>query len=215
GASPPPLLPVDRVALASWNLDDDTGRPAQKQAVLRQQLNEQGLRLVSLERHGETVSIGVENGTYGQAAQAVGRAARVLANTQEPEVEAFDIAIVSNGVPLSSVRINRADLYELEYDPDGAWRSFARAEVSNAVPLFEGQLTEGAFPDFKYRIGPYFQASFFDPDSPLRYEIGATLGADYTLRPGLSFSGSVRMPLAGNLDTVTRVSNSVLPKVRS
>lgn len=215
GASPPPLLPVERVALASWNLDDDIVSPAQKQAVLGQQLNEQGLRLVSLERRGETVSIGVENGTYGQAAQAVGRAARVLANTQEPEVEVFDIAIVSNGVPLSSVRINRTDLYELEYDPDGAWRSFARAEVSNAVPLFEGHLTEGAFPDFQYRIGPYFQASFFDPDSPLRYEIGATLGADYTLRPGLSFSGAVRMPLAGNLDTVTRVSNSVLPKVRS
>lgn len=215
GASPPPLLPVDRVALASWNLDDETVTPTQKQEILRDQLSEQGLRLVSLERRGETVSIGVENGTYGQAAQAVGRVARVLANTQEPEVEAFDIAIVSNGVPLSSVRINRADLYELEYDPDGAWRSFARAEVSNAVPLFEGHLTEGAFPDFKYRIGPYFQASFFDPDSPLRYEIGATLGADYTLRPGLSFSGSVRMPLAGNLDTVTRVSNSVLPKVRS
>ena len=215
GASPPPLLPVDQVALASWNLDGDTGSPAQKQTVLRQQLSQQGLRLVSLEQGSEIVSVGVENATYGQAAQAVGRTARVLANTQGPEVEAFDIALVSNGVPLSSVRINRADLYELEHDPDGAWRSFARAEVSNAVPLFEGHLTQAAFPDFRYRIGPYLQTSFFDPDAPFRYEVGASLGVDYTFRPGLSFSGAIRQPLVGNLSNITRTSNSVLPKVRS
>ncbi|MEP2718498.1 YjbH domain-containing protein [Pseudophaeobacter sp.] len=215
GDSPPPLLPIDRVALASWNLEDNPQAPAQKRAVLQRELDGQGLRLVSLERRDTSVSIGVENGSYGQTAQAIGRAARVLANTEAPEVESFDISLVSNGVALSSVRIQRSDLYELEHDPDGSWRSFARAEVSNAIPLVEGQLTEGAYPDFRYRVGPYFQASFFDPDSPFRYELGVVVGADYTPRPGLSFSGTIRQPLVGNLDGATRVSNSVLPKVRS
>ena len=215
GDSPPPLLPIDRVALASWNLGDDPRSSAQAKTVLQQQLEGQGLRLVSLETRGNTVSVTVENAKYGQSAQAIGRTARVLANTQGAKVESFDISLASNGISLSRVRINRADLYELEHDPDGSWRSFARAEVSNAIPLVEGQLVDGAFPNFNYRFGPYFQASFFDPDSPFRFEVGATLGVDYTLRPGLSFSGSLRQPVAGNLGDVTRVSNSVLPKVRS
>ena len=215
GDSPPPLLPIDRVALASWNLGDGPNPSAQAKTALNQQLEGQGLRLVSLEQSGNSVSVTIENAKYGQAAQAIGRAARVLANTQGPEVQSFDISLSSNGVSLSRVRINRADLYELEHDPDGSWRSFARAEVSNAIPLVEGQLVDGAFPSFNYRFGPYFQASFFDPDSPFRFEVGATLGVDYTPRPGLSFSGSFRQPVVGNIADATRVSNSVLPKVRS
>ncbi len=215
GDSPPPLLPIDRVALASWNLRDDPKSSDHTKTVLQQKLEEQGLRLVSLETRGTSVNVTVENAKYGQSAQAIGRTARVLANTQGAKVENFDISLASNGVSLSRVRINRADLYELEHDPDGSWRSFARAEVSNAIPLVEGQLVDGAFPNFSYRFGPYFQASFFDPDSPFRFEVGATLGVDYTLRPGLTFSGSLRQPVAGNLGDATRVSNSVLPKVRS
>nr|WP_252726660.1 YjbH domain-containing protein [Tritonibacter mobilis] len=215
GASPPPLLPVDQVALASWNLPGPSGTLAQKQAVLQNQLAREGLRLVALNRQGTTLRIGVENATYGQDAQAIGRTARVLANTQDPDVAHFDIALMTNGVALSSVRINRADLYELEHDPDGAWRSFARADVSDSIPLMEGHLIAGAYPNFSYRVGPYVQTSFFDPDAPLRYEVGAGIGLDYTILPGLSLSTAIRQPLLGNLDETTRRSNSVLPHVRS
>ncbi|TNJ40981.1 YjbH domain-containing protein [Phaeobacter sp. B1627] len=219
GPSPSPLLPVDAVALASWNLPgagngavDGTKR---RQAVLGRYLEEEGLRLVYLEERGNSVVVGIENGNYGQAAQAVGRTARLLANTQPPEVERFDIALVANGVPLSVVQVNRADLYELEHDLDGAWRSFTRARVSDSLPLVEGGFVDGAYPNLSYRFGPYLQASFFDPVSPLRYEVGAGLGLDYTIAPGLSLSGAIRQPLIGNLDNATRQSNSVLPRVRS
>ena len=161
------------------------------------------------------MAVGLENTTYGQPAQAIGRAARVLANTQAAHVETFDISLVANGVPLSTVTIQREDLYDLEHDLDGAWRSFARAEVSDSVPLIRGALTDAAYPNLSYRLGPYFQASFFDPDEPLRYEVGASLGVDYTVLPGLSFSTALRQPLSGTLDDTTRSSNSVLPRVRS
>jgi len=215
GASPPPLLPVDQVALASWNLPGDSTAPARRQRVLAQQLQREGVRLVHLQQQDETLRVGIENTTYGKAAQAIGRTARVLANTQPPQVRRFEIALVANGVPLSTVTVARADLYELEHDPDGAWRSFARAEVSDSIPLLEGQVTRQAYPNFSYRLGPYFQASFFDPDAPLRFEGGAGIGLDYTVRPGLSFSTALRQPLIGNLDTTTRQSNSVIQRVRS
>ncbi len=156
-----------------------------------------------------------ENKAYGQAAQALGRTARILANEQPSQTEHFDIALMSNGVPLSAVRVNRDDLYELEHDPDNAWRSFSRAEISDTIPLVEGGVVTDAYPHFSYRFGPYLNLSFFDPDDPLRYEIGAALGLDYTLSPGFSLSTGLRQPIISTLDDSTRVSDSVLPRVRS
>lgn len=214
GDSPPPLRPLNQVALASWNLPDVASAP-RRQRVTAAALEQEGLRLVYLEETGSRLRVGVENGHYGQAAQAIGRTARVLANTQPEQVQSFDIALMSNGVPLSAVQIQRQDLYELEQDPDGAWRSFARAEISDSIPLIQGSYAEAAYPHFSYRLGPYMQASFFDPDAPFRYEIGARLGLDYAPAPGFTLSAGLRQPVTGNLDDSQRQSNSVIQRVRS
>ncbi len=207
GASPPPLLPPSQVA--------DKAKQGDIRTRLQTALSQEGLRLVYLLETPETVRVGVENATYGQAAQALGRTARVLANEQPPQTQHFDIALMSNGVPLSAVRVNRSDLYELENDPDNAWRSFARSQVSDTIPLVQGGVLTDAFPHFSYRFGPYLNFSFFDPDEPLRYEVGAALGLDYTLSPGFTLSTELRQPIIGTLDDSTRVSDSTLPRVRS
>ncbi|MEW2919802.1 YjbH domain-containing protein [Ruegeria sp. ANG10] len=210
GAAPPPLQPRSQTATAT--ADRATGDiRSRMQAALEQE----GLRLVYLSGTGDTVQVGVENTTYGQAAQALGRTARVLANEEPAQTEHFDIALMSNGVPLSAVRVNRDDLYELEHDPDNAWRSFARAEVSDTLPLVQGGILSDAYPHFSYRFGPYLNFSFFDPDDPLRYEVGAALGLDYTLSPGFTLSTGLRLPILSTLDDSTRVSDSPLPHVRS
>ncbi|WP_170578598.1 YjbH domain-containing protein, partial [Ruegeria arenilitoris] len=210
GAAPPPLQPRSQTAAAT--ADRATGDiRSRMQAALAQE----GLRLVYLSETGDTVQVGVENTTYGQAAQALGRTARVLTNEEPAQTEHFDIALMSNGVPLSAVRVNRDDLYELEHDPDNAWRSFARAEVSDTLPLVQGGILTDAYPHFSYRFGPYLNFSFFDPDDPLRYEVGAALGLDYTLSPGFTLSTGLRLPILSTLDDSTRVSDSPLPHVRS
>ncbi|MCG7522807.1 YjbH domain-containing protein [Ruegeria sp. Ofav3-42] len=210
GAAPPPLRPRSQVAAAT--ADRSTGDIRDR---MQAALNQEGLRLVYLSETGDTVRVGVENDRYNQAAQALGRTARVLANEQPPQTEHFDIALMSDGVPLSAVRVNRDDLYELEHDPDNAWRSFARAEISDTLPLIEGGILSDAYPHFSYRFGPYLNFSFFDPDDPLRYELGAALGLDYTVTPGLTFSTGLRLPILSTLDDSTRPSDSTLPHVRS
>ncbi|WP_170551367.1 YjbH domain-containing protein [Ruegeria atlantica] len=210
GAAPPPLQPRSQTAAATADRATSDTR-SRMQAALEQE----GLRLVYLSETGDTVQVGVENTTYGQAAQALGRTARVLANEEPAQTEHFDIALMSNGVPLSAVRVNRDDLYELEHDPDNAWRSFARAEVSDTLPLVQGGILSDAYPHFSYRFGPYLNFSFFDPDDPLRYEVGAALGLDYTLSPGFTLSTGLRLPILSTLDDSTRVSDSPLPHVRS
>lgn len=217
GDAPPALMPVDRVALASWNLPNaeaDRQEPDTKD-VLKTRMREQGLRLIGYSRSATTATVVVENARYGAAAQALGRAARVMANTLPPEVQDFDVTLSQAGVPITSAQTARSDLYELEHDLDGAWRSLARTRLRDAPFGLKGNTTDSAFPYFGYRLGPYFQMSFFDPDQPLRYEVGADLQLDYTLLPGLTLSTALRQPVAGNLDQTTRASNSVLPHVRS
>ncbi|WP_170327587.1 YjbH domain-containing protein [Ruegeria arenilitoris] len=210
GAAPPPLRPEAQIAAATADRSQGDIRDR-----LQAALDQEGLRLVYLSGTGDTVQVGVENNRYGQAAQALGRTARVLANEEPSQTEQFDIALMSNGVPLSAVRVNRDDLYELEHDPDNAWRSFARAEISDTIPLVQGGILTDAYPHFSYRFGPYLNLSFFDPDDPLRYEVGAALGLDYTLLPGFTLSTELRQPILSTLDDSTRVSDSPLPHVRS
>lgn len=215
GRAAPALLPVDRVALASWNLPDRPADAPSARDVLRVRLDEQGLLLTGYEVRGNRATIEIENRRYQANAQAVGRAARAMANTLDPSVSEFVVILQKQGVPITSVTIRRSDLYEFENHVDGAWRSYSRARVDDGLPGLRGGTLDGVYPRFGYRFGPFVQLSFFDPDNPLRYEVGADLQGDYTIRPGLALSGLLRLPVFGNLADTTRVSDSVLPHVRS
>lgn len=215
GTAAPALMPVDTVALASWNLPDPAPDTPEPQAVLRARLAGQGIRLLRYAQDGDTARVEVENRRYGAAAQAVGRTARAMANTLDPAIARFQVVLSRQGVPITRVAVSRDDLYTLENEIDGAWQSRARATIRDAPRPVDAAAITGAFPSLGYRFGPYLSLSFFDPDQPLRYETGADLRLDFTVLPGLTFSGQVRQPVLGNLDDATRQSNSVLPRVRS
>jgi hypothetical protein len=55
----------------------------------------------------------------------------------------------------------------------------------------------------------------FDPDNPVRADLGLQLAASFEPTRGLIVSGSMRQPVTGNLNTSTRPSNSILPHVRT
>ncbi|UWR98159.1 YjbH domain-containing protein [Phaeobacter inhibens] len=218
GAAAPALKPAEQVALASWNLAQGRTNGSQSPRlndVLKSQLEAEGLRLINFEREGASARITVENLRYGAAAQAVGRTTRVMANTLPPHLQQFEVTLAENGLPTTRIKSQRSDLYELEGDLDEAWRSLARTEIEDAPERIAVDQEIAAFPRFTYRFGPYTQLSFFDPDEPLRYEIGAELKATYQPAPGWTFAGQLRQPVIGNLDSSARPSNSVLPRVRS
>ena len=177
----------------------------------------QHLQLDSLTLEGREVTARVQNAHYDAAPQAIGRAARVLANSLPPSVENFTIVPVENGLPLSAIRLQRSDLEALEFAPDGAWQSYVRADIFDAYPLRSSttDFTTGAYPKLDFGLRGYVAPSLFDPDSPIRADLGAELSLRYSPAPGILLSGALRQPIIGNLDDVTRVSNSVLPHVRS
>ena len=175
---------------------------------------------IELERFGVEARVAraaVRSGSQTYPAQALGRTARVLTQLMPASVERFEITLLTNnGLPVSTVLLNRSDLEELEHAPDGAWQSFARARIQDADAAGQGSmmLAESAFPKFDWSLGPYLSATYFDPDSPVRLSFGAQLKARYEPAPGLVFEGGLRKQLSENT-TGLRESNSELPRVRS
>lgn len=212
--APPAILPRNAIAAASWGV---TGRQelSQGEERLRSALERQGMALEALDLSAGSATVHLANWRYDVGAQAIGRAARVLANTLPPSVETFTIVPVANGVPMSSITIKRRDLEELEHELDGSWKSYVRADISDAGGLDRTEALAGVYPRFAYGLNGYLSPSLFDPDDPVRADIGAELSASFAPMRGLVYSGSLRQPIIGNLDDATRVSDSVLPHVRS
>src|SRR6056297_525984 len=211
--APPPVLGrgAPTVAALGW-IDGVVERDALRRDLVRA-LAAQGIGLHGLSLAGGTARIEIENDTYHQEAQAVGRTARVLSRHLPAHVDTFDITLVDAGLAVSQVSLRRDDMETLEHDLDGAWKSFARARVSS--PEGPAPPAPGRYPGFDWSVLPYLSPSLFDPDDPLRGDAGAQLDVSFQPMPGLEFSGILRQKVVGNLDDATRRSDSMMPRVRS
>ncbi|NRB01804.1 MAG: YjbH domain-containing protein [Rhodobacteraceae bacterium] len=208
GRESAPLGVVRRARAFAFPIDAEESRRQTQEG-----LSAQGIELIGFSVTGDTAQVEIANDTYFQNAQAIGRTARTLSRSTPRQITTFVIVPVVNGIPGDAVFIQRADLEELEFSPDNAWSSFARARFDNdpsSVPA-----VAEAYPRTKLSVGPYVTPSLFDPDDPLRADAGISFKADAEIAHGLVLSGELRHRLIGNLSESTRASTSVLPRVRS
>lgn len=211
--APPPVLSRSAPRMEQLSWPAETAENAAPRTGLAETLAQQGIRLHGLSVGQDSVRIEIENTTYLQEAQAVGRTARVLSRRMPPRISEFVIVAVTNGVAVSDLRIRRDDLDELNYTLDASWKSFTRTRMRAST----GRLrpAPGRYPRFDWSLRPYLSPSYFDPDNPLRADFGAQLDFGYEPLRGLEVSGSLRKKIVGNLDDSTRISDSGLPHVRS
>ncbi|MEM9797272.1 MAG: YjbH domain-containing protein [Pseudomonadota bacterium] len=180
-------------------------------------LEQIGLQLVSTRIEATEAEIRFRNPRYGSQAQAVGRVARAMTGALPSSVETFIIVPeTEEGLAGAAVILRRSDLERQENAPRGAasMQAAARLVDSTRIPG-ETEMLDAAYPRFSWALSPYVAFSTFDPDNPLRFDIGAQLSADLQPVRGLVFSGALRQRLVGNRDEADRPSNSVLPRVRS
>lgn len=225
GVSGPAPLPVAvRPARAadpgvwgdSWAQAGSQAAAGSLRDAVAKALATEGLQLESLAVDASRAELRIRNNRFDAGAQAVGRAARVLTATMPASVETFDIVPVVHGMGTARVRLRRSDLEALENAPDNAAALRARAELSDAARSPEGAVrAAGLYPALTWSLGPFARAGFFDPDDPLRLDVGLRLSGTLELSPGVIVSGSVTQRLAGNLKNYNRPSNSVLPRVRT
>ncbi|MEQ3748526.1 MAG: YjbH domain-containing protein [Celeribacter sp.] len=211
--------PVRRRSAAELGWPQDTGwaaSPAERDTIALQAaqiLTAQGIDLVGLVLKPDHARVEIINDTYLEHPEAIGRSARAMTRVLPASVQQIEVVLVVNGMPASATTLQRRDLEDLEFAFDNSWSIFARARISDApgplAPL------PGSYPRFEWDLGPYVTPSLFDPDAPLRADLGVELNTRYAPAPGLLFRGQLRKKLIGNLDETTRQSDSVLPRVRS
>ena len=194
--------------------NDAPARAGTRQRLAEAMANE-GLVIEAMDLQSRSVEIHLRNPRYSFNAEAIGRTVRVLTQVMPDSVETFRIVPVVRGVPLSSVTISRSDAERFEHATDGAEQMLARARIGEAPRGRPAEFDDTLYPRFTWGLGPYARASYFDPDEPVYLGFGLELNAEYALAPGLYLSGAVRQRLGGNIGKSDRVSDSVLPKVRS
>lgn len=183
---------------------------------LAQALAADGIVLQGLELSGSTARVRYQNTKFDSSPQAMGHIARILTVLMPPSVETFVLEPVVEGMTTAQVTLQRSDLEKLENAPDGSWSSFVRARIADPgrADDFAG-LSFPAAQRLTWGVGPYLSTALFDPDNPLRIDVGAQLTTRYDLTAGLSITGVARLKAFGNKDQSTRASDSVLPHVRS
>ena len=217
GAGPLPIK--NRPGSAGWSADSvfQAGSATRLRDKLQKVLAADGIEIESFAVTNNSAQLRIRNTRIDSGPQAIGRASRAMASVLPASVETFEIVPVANGLPLSKVVLRRSDLEALEFAPDQDAALLARTQIL-ALP---GQqpggavMGKGVYPKFDWGIAPFVRTALFDPDNPLRIDVGVRATARYDIAPGLVISGSMTKKISGNLDQSTRVSNSILPHVRS
>lgn len=179
---------------------------------LRRSLESQGLRYEGMDLTATKATLRLGNSRYGDEPEAIGRAARAMSRVLPGSVETFVIVPVVGGMAMSAITLRRSDLERLENAP--ADQMLARVSIQEGfgqAPAREGGIEKR----LSWGIAPYMDLSVFDPDNPVRADLGIRAKASYQISPSLVLSGSITKKLSGNLDSVTREVPSGLPRVRT
>lgn len=176
-------------------------------------LRAEGIQLLGIDVQGETARLRLENRRYGSTALMLGRAARVLVASLPPTVSTYNIEPVGPGPASVRVTMKRSDLLAADGGTRLAGLPLDAFTLSPAEPWTADwerdphALTGG--------VRPYVAFSLFDPDSPLRGDLGLEAFGLWRITPGLHLDSTMRVRILGNRDESDRVSDSVLPPVRS
>jgi hypothetical protein len=180
------------------------------ESILRAGAVPASINLVDEDGKAEVV---LRRGAYQYWPDAINSAHSQAVAELPPSVKNVDYLINEAGMNIQTVRLPRPNsefgLGEVRF-PDQASLLPARPTRDDAYELsdsYASNVNVSAFVDAKYHL--------FDPDNPLGYELYAGLGSAIPLFDGWYGLGIAEYGLIDNLDGNTRVSDSVLPHVRS
>lgn len=218
--APAPVIPrpAPTIDPAAWGTEW-TAQPDGPQILtgnLGILLARDGMEMVALNVTADTAHVWIRNRTHDAEPEAIGRVARLMTAVMPASVETFVITPMVEGLPTTSIRLRRSDLEALETAPHGTAEMLQRTTFDSAGYWPDtATVSPQAYPSWLWSISPFIGLGIFDPDNPARADFGLKLEARYEPRPGLVFSTEIRKRALGNINTVTRVSDSVVRHVRS
>ena len=208
---PAPLPVAVRSAASLQDLNWSPQDPKYRQ-TLAGLIKTEGMQLEGMTLEANKATVRINNLSYFEVPQAVGRTARAMSRVLPGSIETFVIIPTDGTVPLSAVTLRRSDLEALEHEK--ADEIYARAQITDSFGLVP-PLYDGLYPKFTWSLAPEFKFSAFDPEAPIRTDLALALRGSYRPSPNWLVSGAVTGSLAGNLDDIDREDDSALPAVRT
>lgn len=167
---------------------------------------------------GAEASLYLSKTRYLQIPRNLGWASRIAANHLPPEVEWITVVQMDRGAEVSRVKVLRSDLERQQgghSSPAEVWHN-ARLLTPGGGLSDGAEINPEAYPNFGWSLGPSVSQHIGDPSSGIYLaDLYAALSGHVSLAPGLTISATARRFIVGNLDNITRESDSVLPHVRS
>ena len=183
---------------------------------LNKWLEKDGIVVEAMGYDGRTAQVRIRNTRYDAEAQAIGRVARAMTAVMPASVETFEVVPLVRGMPASKVSVRRSDMEELEFVPGAGDAIRARSTISNPGPRMANLAYDPElYPRLTWSVGPYLKTVLFDPKRPVQADLGARLALQYDVSRNLRLQGAITGRVAGNIGDTKRVSNSVLPHVRT
>lgn len=156
------------------------------------------------------------NRKYQREKDAVDRLVRVLMADAPAAIEKFRLIAMVGEVPANEFDVLRGPT-ERAVTQGGRYSLMENGNAVVAPPMQNPVLAQartGKYPNFSWLVFPQFRQALFDPDNPLGVQFLAGAQATVGLLPGLSLTGEVEYSIYDSF-AVTRVSDSVLPHVRT
>ena len=157
------------------------------------------------------IRVDLENTKFRSTAQALGRVISTLQRFSSDKVEYALIVFTHGTLPLASYRV---DLQKIGEHQSGIKQIDDFEKIVTPAGI-QALLPEDAVQKLVWGFGPYFDYRLFDPLQPIRAELGLVLGGSYKLSNELGISSALKKSVITDLDTVLRLSDSVLPHVHS
>lgn len=166
---------------------------------------------------GRSVWLEIENGAYAYEADAIRRVLSLAEIHLPRSVRTVHLILQTDGIAHSHIRYQRRLSEGGRRAPLSDQDEIALLTVMppRAMPAKPDFATGYRKPLFNFGLSIAQRVMIMDPDDPLRYQalarinLGADLGSNWFLR------GSLGLNIYNDWDTISRTSNSVLPRVRS
>lgn len=205
---PVPLRPRATPPTSGWA--KAPGMAAKIAEALKAPLGAEGVRLEALQIEDQRVQLAVRNLKRNRPSKALGRTARVLAAALPPSVEQFDLTLVEDDLPVTTLSLKRSALEQLDGTFDAGPSLHALSKMQDgAWP--QGWRNDAA-PRLSYGLAPRLPVGA--SGDKMAFDLQLAAQARYRLAPGLSVQGVLTQSLFGS-DAGTLAAQGDLPRVRS
>jgi hypothetical protein len=197
-------------------VDDPAARDQIIDAVSKA-LSDEGITLEEIEFTPTSAEVRIINRRVNEAPKAVGRTARVLANGLPYSVETLRITPIEDGVPTTTITVERSDLEAQVSRPTAGVLSWETASVFGATPALYGDEVwrREVYPFFDWAVVPTPSVQLFAGNDGFRPQLSIDFRGTYRVSQGLSFTGRVRQPVLGVFDDPgPQEDERALPPVR-